>query len=100
MTEWDLRYNWQGNQNLDEIAHYFVTFFRDHSFLSYIVVAIALFIAVIGFAATRRLLGLKIKVWWGILLFYLFLLPIWFCIGLFGVVLMIFFKRLRVFFRF
>lgn len=85
---------------MKEIAHYIVTFFSGHSFLSYIVVAFALFVAVIGFAAMRRLLGLKIKAWWGILLFYLLLLPIWFCIGLLGIVLMVFFKRLRVFFRF
>ncbi len=85
---------------MNEIADYMIAFFRDHSFWSYIVVAIALFIAVIGFAAMRRLLGLKMKSCVGIVLFYLLLLPIWFCIGLLGIVLMIFFKRLRVFFRF
>ena len=85
---------------MNEIADYFIAFFGNHSFLSYIVVALALFVSVIGFAAMRRLLGLKIKTFWGVLLFYLLLLPIWFCIGLIGIVLMIFFKRLRVFFRF
>ena len=85
---------------MDEIAHYFVTFFRDHSFLSYIVVAIALFIAVIGYAAMRRLLGLKIKSCLVIVIFYMLFLPIWFCIGLLGIVLMCFSRRLRVLFRF
>ncbi len=85
---------------MNEIADYFIAFFRNHSLLSYLVVALVLFVAVIGFAAMRRLLGLKIKAWWGVLIFYLLLLPIWFCIGLLGIVLMCFFKRLRVFFRF
>ena len=85
---------------MDEIANYFITFFRDHSFLNYILVAFALLVALIGYAGGRRLLGLKFKAWWSTLLFFLLLLPIWFCIGLIGVLLMIFFKRVRVFFRF
>ena len=85
---------------MNMVADYFITFFRDHSFLNYIVVAFALLVALIGYAGGCRLLGLKIKAWWGTLLAFLLLLPIWFCIGLIGVVLMVFFKRVRVFFRF
>ena len=85
---------------MNAIADHFITFFKEHSFLNYIVVAFALLVALIGYAGGRRLLGLKLKAWWSTILFFLLLLPIWFCIGLIGIVLMIFFKRVRVFFRF
>ena len=85
---------------MNAVAEYFITFFREHSLMHYIVVAFALLVALIGYAGGRRLLGLKIKAWWGTLLAFLLLLPIWFCIGLIGILLMIFFKRVRVFFRF
>ena len=84
---------------MDELAHRFLAFFQEHGFWSYLVVAAGLFVAAIGFAAGRRLLGLKEKSLWNLLPFLL-LLPIWFCIGLLGLVLMLFFKRVRVFFRF
>ena len=84
---------------MNEIASQFLVFFQSHGFWSYLVVAFGLFIAAIGFAAGRRLIGLKEKSLWNLLPFAL-LLPIWFCIGLIGLVLMLFFKRVRVFFRF
>ena len=79
---------------MNEIANYFIAFFRDHSFLNYIIVAFALIVVLVGYAGGRRLLGLKLKAWWGTLLDSLLLSPIWFCIGIIGVVPMIF---LRVF---
>ena len=85
---------------MDTVADYFIMLFREHSFLNYIIVAFTLLVALIGYAGGRRLLGLNLKAWWGTLLAFLLLLPIWFCIGLIGVLLMILFKRVRVFFRF
>lgn len=85
---------------MNEIAQVFLAFFSEHSFLSYFLVALVLFVAVMGFSAVSRMMGLKLKAWWGILLFYILLLPIWFCIGLIGLLLMTFSKRLRVYFRF
>ena len=47
---------------MDEIDSYFITFFRDHSFLNYILVAFSLLVALIGYAGGRRCLFKRVRV--------------------------------------